>query len=102
MDYNPEDEMAMATESIATAQHWPEAAHDTILESVFPGILKAGPRGRLFFVHGSGGVGKTYLWNTFGSFWQRQIHNCAQVASSGIAALSFGGEDNSHEVQTVH
>jgi predicted esterase len=40
--------------------------------------------GKLFFVHGSGGTGKTFVWTTL------------VVASSGIASLLFLGGKTTH------
>lgn len=65
---------------------------------VYAAILYAHFRdvGGLFFVYGSGGTGKTYLWNTliakFGS--ERKI--VLSVASSGITALLLPGGKTAH------
>jgi len=96
-DYNPEDEMAMATESIASLNAGQRVAHDTILESVLASrVPQCRPQGRLFLVHGSGGVGKTYLWNTLGHSGRGRSIIVLCVASSGIAALLIIGGRTTH------
>ena len=52
--------------------------------------------GKSFFLHGPGGTGKTYLYNTlcYHLHGQRKIVVC--VASSGIAALLLIGGRTAH------
>jgi hypothetical protein len=47
--------------------------------------------GKLFFVYGSGGTGKTFVWITFLSWLRRQGKIVLAVASSGIASLLLLG-----------
>jgi len=52
----------MATESIASLNAGQRVAHDTSLESVLASrVSSMQPQGRLFLVHGSGGVAELSL-----------------------------------------
>jgi len=48
--------------------------------------------GKLFFVYGSGGVGKTFVWTTLLSHLQGQGKIMFVVASSRIASLLLLGK----------
>ncbi|KAI3859314.1 hypothetical protein MKW98_007695 [Papaver atlanticum] len=52
--------------------------------------------GRLFFVYGSGGTGKTYLWRTLIASLRGQSKIVLAVASSGIASLLLPGGRTAH------
>ncbi len=52
--------------------------------------------GKLFFVYGSGGTGKTFVWTTFLSRLQRQGKIVLVVASYGIAFLLLQGDRTAH------
>ncbi|KAI3914985.1 hypothetical protein MKW98_020532 [Papaver atlanticum] len=52
--------------------------------------------GRLFFVYGSGGTGKTYLWRTLIASLRGQGKIVLAVASSGIASLLLPGGRTAH------
>ncbi|XP_026419937.1 ATP-dependent DNA helicase PIF4-like [Papaver somniferum] len=52
--------------------------------------------GRLFFVYGSGGIGKTYLWRTLIASLRSQGKIVLAVASSGIASLLLPGGRTPH------
>ncbi|XP_028122361.1 uncharacterized protein LOC114319535 [Camellia sinensis] len=52
--------------------------------------------GGLFFVYGSGGTRKTYLWNTLIESFRSDKKIILSVASSGIAALLLPGEQTAH------
>ena len=54
--------------------------------------------GGLFFVYGSGGTGKTYLWNTLISKFRSDKHIVLAVASSGIASLLLPEGKTTHSV----
>jgi len=47
--------------------------------------------GGLFFIYGSGGTGKTYLWNTIISKFRSDKNIVLAIASSGIASLLIPG-----------
>ncbi|WOH01414.1 hypothetical protein DCAR_0520798 [Daucus carota subsp. sativus] len=64
--------------------------HDAVLKSV---DMK---EGGLFFVHGSGGCGKTFLWQTIISALRSKRQIVLPVASSGIAATLLPGGRTAH------
>ncbi|XP_063941193.1 uncharacterized protein LOC135149410 [Daucus carota subsp. sativus] len=64
--------------------------YNSILDSV--GKNKGG----LFFVHGSGGCGKTFLWRTLISKLRSQADIVLPAASSGIAATLMPGGRTTH------
>ncbi|KAM2883182.1 hypothetical protein COP2_016053 [Malus domestica] len=53
-------------------------------------------RSGLFFVHGHGGTGKTFLWNTIITRIRSQNQIVLAVASSGIASLLLPGGRTAH------
>ncbi|KAH9555671.1 hypothetical protein CY35_08G127200 [Sphagnum magellanicum] len=65
-------------------------AYETILNAV------TNKEGKLFFVYGSGGTSKTFVWTTFLSRLQGQGKIVLAVASSGIASLLFLGGRTAH------
>ena len=64
--------------------------YNTIMKSV------ENDEGRLFFVHGSGGCGKTFLWKTLISKVRSESKIVLPVASSGIAATLMPGGRTAH------
>jgi len=65
-------------------------AYETILNAV------TNKEGKLFFVYGSGGIGKTFVWITLLSYLRRQGKIVLAVASSGIAFLLLSGGRTAH------
>ncbi|XP_074328020.1 uncharacterized protein LOC141665931 [Apium graveolens] len=63
---------------------------NTVMESV------RNKKGGLFFVYGSGGCGKTYLWRTIISKLRSERQIVLPVASSGIAATLMPGGRTVH------
>lgn len=53
-------------------------------------------QGRLIFVHGSGGCGKTFLWQTLCARLRSERKIVLPVASSGIAAMLLPGGRTAH------
>ncbi|KAL7599991.1 hypothetical protein Lser_V15G20922 [Lactuca serriola] len=51
-------------------------------------------KGGVFFVHGYGGTGKTFLWKTISATIRCKGDIVLHVASSGIASLLLPGEDS--------
>ncbi len=65
-------------------------AYKTILNAV------TNKEGKLFFVYGTGGTGKTFVWTTLLSRLRRQGKIVLAVASSGIASLLLLGSRTAH------
>jgi DNA replication protein DnaC len=65
-------------------------AYETILDVV------TNKQGKLFFVYGSGGTGKTFVWITLLSCLRGQGKIVLAVASSGIASLLLPGGKTAH------
>jgi hypothetical protein len=65
-------------------------AYETILNAV------TNKQGKLFFVYGSGGTGKTFVWTTLLSRLRGQGKIVLTVASSGIASLLLPGGRTAH------
>jgi RecG-like helicase len=66
------------------------SAYETILNAV------TNKEGKLFFVYGSGGTGKTFVWTTLLSRLRGQGKIVLVVASSGIASLLLLGGRTAH------
>jgi DNA replication protein DnaC len=85
LQYNQEDQARLAEEHIARLNLGQQTAFEQISSAV------TNKTGKTFFLHGPGGTGKTYLYNTL------CYHLCSQskivlcVASSGIAAVLLEG-----------
>jgi len=95
-DYNPEDEMAMATESIASLNAGQRVAHDTILESVLASrVPQCRPQGRLFLSMVLEVLARLSL-EYFGYSGRGRSIIVLCVASSGIAALLIIGGRTTH------
>ena len=88
--YNTAQQAQLAAEYIAKLNPDQQVAFDKITSAV---TTKSG---EIFFLHGAGGTGKTFLYNTI------CYHLCSQdkivlcVASSGIAALLLQGGRTAH------
>ncbi len=65
-------------------------AYETILNAV------TNKQGKLFFVYGSGGTGKTFVWTTLLSYLRGQGKIVLAVASLGIASLLLPGGKTAH------
>ncbi len=65
-------------------------AYETILNVV------TNKQGKLFFVYGNGGTGKTFVWTTLLSHLRGQGKIVLVVASSGIASLLLPGGKTAH------
>ncbi|XP_058752650.1 uncharacterized protein LOC131625837 [Vicia villosa] len=53
-------------------------------------------KGGVFFLHGYGGTGKTYMWRTLASALRSKHDICLTVATSGIASLLLPGGRTAH------
>jgi primosomal protein N' len=65
-------------------------AYETILNAV------TNKEGKLFFVYGSGGIGKTFVWTTLLSRLRGQGKIVLAIASSGITSLLLSGSRTAH------
>ena len=79
-----------AAEHIATFNQDQSAAFERITSAVSNGS------GQIFFLHGIGGTGKTYVYNTLCHYLRSQDKIVLCVASSGIAAILLKGGRTSH------
>ena len=85
-----DEQNALAAECIPCFNQGQRAAFDKIVKAA------NNNSGKTFFLHGPGGTGKTYLYNTL------CYHLCGQgkivvcVTSSGIAALLLIGRRTAH------
>jgi len=66
------------------------SAYETILNAV------TNKEGKLFFVYGNGGTGKTFVWTTLLSCLRGQGKIVLAVASSKIASLLLLGDRTAH------
>ncbi|XP_058768084.1 uncharacterized protein LOC131641793 [Vicia villosa] len=64
--------------------------HDQIMDAVNK------QQGGVFFLHGYGGTGKTYMWRTLASALRSKHEICLTVATSGIASLLLPGGRTAH------
>ncbi|XP_058735847.1 uncharacterized protein LOC131623246 [Vicia villosa] len=64
--------------------------YERIMESV------QAQKGGVFFLHGYGGTGKTYMWRTLASKLRSKHDICLTVATSGIASLLLPGGRTAH------
>ncbi|XP_027186197.2 uncharacterized protein [Cicer arietinum] len=67
-----------------------KAIHDFVLQSITLNF------GKLFFVYGSGGTGKTYLWRTLLAKLRSEGKIALAVATSGVVALLLPGGRTAH------
>ena len=85
-----EEQTRLADERIPKLNEEQRKAFDEIVEAVNT------KSGQIFFLHGPGGTGKTYIYNTLCYFLHGQGKIIICVASSGIAALLIIGGRTSH------
>jgi hypothetical protein len=88
--YNAEEQARLAAESIAKLNPDQHAAFEKITSAI---TTRAG---QIFFLHGPGGTGKTFLYNTLCYHLRSQEKVVLCVASSGIAALLLKGGRTAH------
>lgn len=88
--YNMEEMESEYKQLLANCNQEQLNVYNNILESVQKG------EGGLFFVYGSGGCGKTYLWRTLICKLRSQGEIILPVASSGIAATLLPGGRTAH------
>ncbi|XP_058734290.1 uncharacterized protein LOC131606021 [Vicia villosa] len=66
--------------------------------SIFDKIMASvrDQKGAVYFLHGYGGTGKTYMWRTLASALRSKHDICLTVATSGIASLLLPGGRTAH------
>ena len=90
LQYDQEDQARLAEEHIGRLNLGQQTAFEQISSAV------TNKTGKTFFLHGPGGTGKTYLYNTLCYHLRSQGKIVLCVASSGIAALLLMGGRTSH------
>jgi len=88
--YNQNVQRDLAEENIPRLNFDQKSAFDRILTAI------EGKTGEAFFLHGSGGTGKTFLYNTLCYQLRSMSKIVLCVASSGIAALLLKGGTTAH------
>ena len=88
--YDIEEQKQLAAQRIPTLNQDQLAAFNAIVNAVET------KSGQSFFLHGAGGTGKTYVYNTLCHFLRGQNKIVLCVASSGIASLLLIGGRTSH------
>ena len=89
-NYDQEQQQQFATDRIPRLNADQRTSFDTILHAV------ENKTGNIFFLHGAGGTGKTYVYNTLCYFLRGQGRIVLCVASSGIASLLLIGGRTAH------
>ena len=89
-EYHTEGLAQLAAEHIATFNQDQSAAFERITSAV------SDKSGQIFFLHGPGGTGKTYVYNTLCHYLCSQGKIVLCVASSGIAAILLKGGRTAH------
>jgi hypothetical protein len=88
--YNIDEQAQLATQRIPTLNAAQHSSFDSIVDAVET------QSGQTFFLHGPGGTGKTYVYNTLCHFLRGQGKFVLCVASSGITSLLLIGGRTSH------
>ena len=88
--YDAAEQTTLAEERIPRLNEGQRAAFDEIVKAVND------RSGKTFFLHGPGGTGKTYVYNTLCHYLRGQGKIVVCVASSGIAALLLIGGRTAH------
>jgi superfamily II DNA or RNA helicase len=84
-NYDQEEQAQYAQDCIPCLNPEQRSAFDRIVEAV------ENKTGQIFFLHGPGGTGKTYVYNTLCYFLRGRGLIVLCVASSGITALLLIG-----------
>ncbi|XP_024010402.1 ATP-dependent DNA helicase pfh1-like [Eutrema salsugineum] len=90
LQYNVKQETEDHAKLFSTLNAEQKKVYDAVMESVNQKM------GKLFFLYGPGGTGKTYVYNTIISKLRSTERVVLPVASSGIAALLLPGGRTAH------
>ena len=93
--YNRDNEHRLAKDALPLLNRDQRVAFDTIYASA------CADNGITFFVHGPGGTGKTFLYNTLCHCLRANGSIVLCVASSGIAALLLPGGHTAHSTFAI-
>ena len=93
--YNPNNELRLAEDNIPMLNDDQRLAFDTIFVST------CAQDGKVFFIHGPGGTGKTFLYKTLCHRVRANGWIILCVASSGIAALLLPGGRTAHSTFSI-
>jgi hypothetical protein len=92
LNYNQAKEQAQAEADFARMNPEQKLAFNKVIESV------ENKSGKVFFLSGAGGTGKTFVYNTLAHHLRGNFCIVLCVASSGISALLLQGGRTSHSV----
>ena len=95
LGYHRDHEQQLADDSIPALNNEQRAAFDQIFVST------AQSEGRIFFLHGPGGTGKTFVYNSLCHRVRAESWITLCVASSGIAALLLPGGHTAHSTFSI-
>ncbi|KAK1349777.1 hypothetical protein POM88_054784 [Heracleum sosnowskyi] len=90
LDYDRPKLKALHQKNINALNESQKRAYDAIVQSVQL------DEGKIFFVSGHGGTGKTFLWNTITSKFRSESMIVLPVATSGIASLLLPNGRTAH------
>ena len=90
LDYDRAALKILHEKSLNALNHSQKVAYDAIVRSVHH------DEGKLFFINGHGGTGKTFLWNTIASKLRSESIIVLPVATSGIEALLLPNGRTAH------
>ncbi|KAL6540370.1 hypothetical protein OROHE_012141 [Orobanche hederae] len=90
LDYDRVRLKALHEKSLSQLNIFQKSAYDAIVQSV------QHDQGRLFFISGHGGTGKTFLWNTIISKFRSESMIVLPVATTAIAALLMPNGRTAH------
>ncbi|KAL9411119.1 hypothetical protein AB3S75_044830 [Citrus x aurantiifolia] len=90
LDYDRDQLKKLHEKSFAALNACQKSAYEAIMRSV------ENEEGRLFFINGHGGTGKTFLWNTIIAKLRSHSKIVLPVATSGIAALLLPNGRTAH------
>jgi len=93
--YDIDQQAQLAVQHIPTLNPGQHSAFDAICNAVTT------QSGKTFFLHGPGGTGKTYVYNTLCHSLRGQGKIVLCVASSGIASLLLIGGRTSHSTLKI-
>jgi len=94
-DYDTEQQTQLAEQRIPLLNHDKRSAFDLIMQAV------EAKSGQCFFLHGPGGTGKTFVYNTLCPSLRAKVKIVICVASSGIASLLLKGGRTVHSTFKV-